>query len=215
MKDFLIIINKNAITSKDAFQLIKDNIARIGYTNPGDFNQPKGDTYKSMKGLTRWLTTLPVNEKPKLVLTKTYSADKYPTYDNYDAINVDKIKDIPYNYSGVMGVPVTILGYNLDNVEIVGKGGDIDWAESECNFFTPPTQDKLDEYKKNDKTWRVQNPYLFKDNQLIKPYNRIFIKIDGMLYCEYTKIDGEYIKGHRPVLNGKQLYSRVLIKKLN
>lgn len=65
-----------------------------------------------------FFTTLDVPEKRKLTLSKTYNPEEYPHYDNYDAINVDRVKDIPYDYDGVMGVPVTILGYDLDDVKI-------------------------------------------------------------------------------------------------
>ena len=60
---------------------------------------------------------------------------------------------------------------------------------------------------------RIQNPYLLKDNKPVMPYNRVFIQLEGLLYGEFTETDGEYIKGHRPVLNGKQMYSRVLIRR--
>lgn len=119
MKDFLLIANKNCITYKEFFPLIKDRKVNIGYTHPGDFDQPEEDVHKSMQGLTRWFTTLSTSGKPPLVLTKTYDPEKYPKYDNYDAINVDRVKDIPWDYDGVIGCPITILDHNLDNVEIL------------------------------------------------------------------------------------------------
>ena len=175
MKDFLLIANKNCITYKEFFPYIKDRKVNIGYTHPGDFDQPEEDTYKSMQGLTRWFTTLSTSSKPPLVLTATYSPEKCPKYDNYDAVNVDRVQDIPYDYEGVMGVPITIFDHNLDNVEIVWKGGDIEWAE-QSDIFTPPPQYIQNEYKHNDETWRVQNPYIITDGKPYCPYNRIFIK---------------------------------------
>ena len=214
MKACLVICNKNAVSGKDTFPFIKDKILTIGYTIPKDYNQPPEDKPKSLQGLTRWITTLATPDKPPLILTKRYEEQRYPKYDNYDAINVNSVKDIPYDYDGVMGVPITVLEKNLDNVVIEGRGGDIEWAETECGFYTPPTEDKAEEYKAGNETWRIQNPYLLVHDKPVVPYNRVFIKLEGLLYGEYTEIDGEYIKGHRPILNGKQMYSRALIKKL-
>lgn len=212
MKDFLLIGNKNCIAHKDFFKLMMDRRVNIGYTRPGDFGQPDGTPLKTLQGLTRWFTTLSVSGKPSLVLTATYSPEKYKRYDNYDAINVDRVKDIPWDYDGVIGCPITIFDHNLDNIEIVWKGGDIEWAE-QSNIFTPPPQDIQNEYKHNDNTWRVQNPYYLENNKPVMPYNRIFIKLDGCLYGDHTIIDGTYIKGHTPIIDGKHLYTRVLIKK--
>ena len=105
MKECLLICNKNAVSGKDTFPFIKDKILTIGYTIPKDYDQPPEDKPKSLQGLTRWITTLATPDKPPLVLTSTYSPEKYPKYDNYDAINVNSIKDIPYDYEGVIGCP--------------------------------------------------------------------------------------------------------------
>lgn len=211
MKDFLLIGNKNCIAHKDFFRLMMDRRVNIGYTRPGDFDQPDGTPLKTLQGLTRWFTTLSVDDKPSLILTATYSPEKYPKYDNYDAINVNRVQDIPYDYEGVIGCPITIFDHNLDNIEIVWKGGDIEWAE-QSGIFTPPPQVIQNEYKHNDKTWRVQNPYYIEDNKLVMPY-RIFIKLDGCLYGDHTIIDGKYIKGHTPIVDGKHLYTRILIRR--
>lgn len=127
-KKFLIIGNKNAITYKEVFPLIKDNKLWLGYTSPGDFIQPNDATPKSMKGLTRWFTNLETKKRTEdLLLFRTYNEKDYPKYDNYDAINVDKVKDIPMDYYGVMGVPITFLdSYNPNQFEIIKfrKGND-------------------------------------------------------------------------------------------
>lgn len=185
MKDFLVITNKNAVTYKEIFPLIKDRILSLGYTIPKDYDQPEEYEYKSLQGLTRWITTLSVTNKPPLVLTATYDPERHRKYDNYDAINVDTIKDIPYDYPGVMGVPITVLGKNLDDVEIVGGYG-----------YSRDT---------DGKAWnaKINGNYIYK---------RILIQLEGLLYGEYTDIDGEYIKGHRPLLDGKQKYTRALIR---
>lgn len=124
-KKFLIIGNKNAITYKEIFPLIKDNKLWLGVTSPEDFIQPKGDK-KNMKGLTRWFTNIEhSNRTYPLDLYKKYNPNDYPKYDNYDAINVDKVTDIPCDYDGVMGVPITFLDkYCPTQFEIVGMAED-------------------------------------------------------------------------------------------
>lgn len=135
MKDFLLLSNINAITYKDFFPLLKDNNVRLGYTptsggmdmyagpnfDPGKKKvkyDENGNMIVNIEGVC-WYTTLPTPNKRKLILTKKYKHDEYPHYDNYNAINVNKVKDIPYDYDCVMGVPITIFGYDLDNVEVI------------------------------------------------------------------------------------------------
>lgn len=118
MKDFLLLANVNAVTYKEFFPLLKEGKARSGYNFNKTlmFETPEGE--KSGPNIA-WLTTLPTPDKKKLILTKTYNEKDYPRYDNYDAIEVGRIKDIPYDYDCVMGVPITIFGYDLDNVEVL------------------------------------------------------------------------------------------------
>lgn len=120
-KRFLIIGNKNAITYKEFFPLLKENKVWIGYNSPAEFITPDGVT-KKINGLTRWFTNLDITKRhEKLILWKNYTPEEYPTYDNYNAINVDKVAEIPCNYDGVMGVPITFLDkYNPEQFEIVG-----------------------------------------------------------------------------------------------
>ena len=109
-KKFLIIGNKNAITYKEIFPYIKDNELWLGITNPDEYRLPNGEITQSVKGLCRWFTNIPHNRRnTPLDLYKKYSADKYPKYDNYDAIEVSKVSEIPMDYNGVMGVPITFL----------------------------------------------------------------------------------------------------------
>lgn len=171
MKDCLIIGNIGAITYKEVFPAFKDKKVFLGYNTRFDFYTTEGYT----KNITScWYTTFKTIQKP-LILTKEYNETDYPRYDNYNAIEVSRIKDIPYDYEGAMGVPITIFQYDLENVEIVWKGGDIEWAE-QSDIFTPPPQDIQNEYKHNDNTWRVQNPYIITNGKPYCPYNRIFIK---------------------------------------
>ena len=119
-KKFLVIGSKNAITYKEFFPLLKSDDVRIGYNNPSEFLQPDGSTKKF--GNIGWFTNLDVTKhNEKLILRKKYTPEEYPTYDNYDAINVDKISDIPVNYEGVMGVPISIMDKcNHEQFEIIG-----------------------------------------------------------------------------------------------
>ena len=95
-KQFLIIGNKNAITYKEIFPLIKENKLWLGYTSPKEFVQPDGTTKKF--GNICWFTNLPTEKREEyLDLFEEYSPDKYPMYDNYLAINVDRVSDIPCN----------------------------------------------------------------------------------------------------------------------
>jgi hypothetical protein len=143
-RKFLIIGNVNAITYKEVFPLIKENMIWLGPSiTSGDrkFNVPDnyplnaagcgvdtdGRKYIRVKGV-RWFTNLDHNKRhEEMDLTCRYSPEEYPHYDNYDAINVDKTSDIPYNYPGAMGVPITFLDkYNPEQFEIIKfrKGND-------------------------------------------------------------------------------------------
>ena len=119
-KKFLVIGNQNAITYKGIFKLIKENKLWLGKNSVKDFLQPSGNIKKF--GNVYWYTNLSHNKRnEKLELYKKYTIDYYPKYDNYDAINVDKVCEIPENYSGTMGVPITFLNvYNKEQFEIVG-----------------------------------------------------------------------------------------------
>ena len=120
-KKFLIIGNKNAIKYKEFFPLLKNDDVWIGCTNVKEFLQPDGSIKKF--GNIGWFTNLDVVKRhEKLVLWKKYSQEEYLKYDNYNAINVNKVSDIPVDYDGVMGVPITFMDkYNPDQFEIVGE----------------------------------------------------------------------------------------------
>lgn len=93
-KKFLIIVNKNAITYKEIFPLLKDNQIWMGVNNVHSFRQPDGSIKKF--GNVGWFTNLPVKKaSEKMVLFKHFSIDEFPVYDNYAAFNVDKVAHIP------------------------------------------------------------------------------------------------------------------------
>lgn len=118
MKQFLIIGNMNAVNY--LCPLIKDNKIWIGFNHCNNFIQPNGEIKKF--GNIGWFTNLN-NEKRNrpLDLYKKYSNEYYPKYDNYDAIEVSKTCEIPMDYDGVMGVPISFLDkYCPNQFEIIG-----------------------------------------------------------------------------------------------
>ena len=121
-KKFLIIGNKNAITYKEIFPYIKSNELWLGITNPDEYRLPNGEITQSVKGLCRWFTNIFHNRRnTELDLFRRYSVEDYPKYDNYDAIEVSRVENIPMDYEGVMGVPITFLDkYCPTQFEIVG-----------------------------------------------------------------------------------------------
>lgn len=135
-KKFLIIGNQNAITYKEIFPLLKDNKMWLGY-KAGDMAFTVPDYYEAREtrywkdengqkwrslGNICWFTNIDIKKRHEdLILIKKYNPKEYPKYDNYDAIEVSKTKDIPYDYEGVMGVPITFMDkYNPDQFEILG-----------------------------------------------------------------------------------------------
>ena len=136
-KKFLIIGNINVVTYKEVFPLIKENKVWLGPSiTSGDrkFNVPDdyplnasgcgvdtdGKRYIRVKGV-RWFTNLDHNKRHEEIdLVCFYSSEDFPSYDNYNAINVGKTSDIPFNYEGMMGVPITFLDkYNPEQFEII------------------------------------------------------------------------------------------------
>lgn len=173
-KKFIIIGNVNAISYKEIFPLIKANLLWLGmsiHSGDREFRVPDhypldaagcrvdetGARYIRVKGV-RWFTNIDIPKRhEELFLFRTYSPDIYPKYDNYDAIEVSKTSDIPKDYDGVMGVPITFLDkYCPEQFEILGASdnGAVD------------EQYKLPHFKKHNE------PYI--KNQ--KAYKRIFIR---------------------------------------
>jgi len=145
-KEFLIIGNQNAITYREVFPLLRDGFVWLGvtggsmkFTVPDDYEPREtrywvdeyGQKWRSM-GNTYWFTNLDHKKRhEELILYKKYSPDEYPTYDNYDAIEVSKVAEIPADYDDVMGVPITFLDkFNPGQFEIVGA------TESEGKGFS-------------------------------------------------------------------------------
>ena len=120
-KDFLLIGNQNDFTLRDIFPLLRDRKVRLGY-NYGSFSfsMPNSSELKKF-GCICWYTSFDVEKPQRLTLTKKYDAKINIKYENYDAINVDRLADIPYDYDDVMGVPITFLDkYNPSHFCISG-----------------------------------------------------------------------------------------------
>lgn len=150
-KKFLIVGNQNALTYKEIFPLIKKDKVWTGYQF-GEMkfrvpasSEPKttrywvdetGQKWRSL-GNAMWLTNIDNERRHReIILTKRYNEIDYPKYDNYDAINVRTINDIPYDYYGIMGVPITIINrYNSKQFEIVGEANH--GSDNEYDLFKP------------------------------------------------------------------------------
>lgn len=155
-KNYLLIGNQNALTYKEIFPLIQNNKAWTGYKF-GDMrfrvpasSEPRktrywvdsdGQKWRSL-GNAMWLTNLDIQRRHKLLeLSKKYDPDKYPKYDLYDAINVKKVSDIPCDYPGIMGVPITIINkYNSEQFEIIGEANH--GSDNEYDLFKPTINGK-------------------------------------------------------------------------
>ena len=141
-KKFVIIGHQNAISYKEIFKLIKKDKLWLGvsiHSGDREFGVPDnyplkaagfrvdedGRKFIRVKGV-RWLTNLDYEKRHEdLILFKKYSKQEYPKYDNYDAINVNKTKDIPVDHEGMMGVPITFMDkYNPDQFKIIGLAKD-------------------------------------------------------------------------------------------
>lgn len=157
-KKFLIIGNVNAITYKEVFPLIKDNLIWLGasihsgdrkFWVPDDYNlnaaacgvDETGRKFIRVKGV-RWFTNLDYKERHEdLILYKKYTPEEYPRYDNFDAIDVGATADIPCDYNGIMGVPITFLDkYNPEQFEILGL------TQIGCHDQCPDTK-RYNDYK--------------------------------------------------------------------
>ena len=198
-KKFLIIGNINAVSYKESFRLIKNNKMWLGasiHSGDREFGVPKdyplnaagcrqdekGNKYIRVKGV-RWFTNMDYKERHEdLILYKRYTPEEYPTYDNYDAINVDKTSEIPMDYDGVMGVPITFLDkYNPEQFDIITLGigeGNFTPTRKYQKFRDPYTKEYISD--KRDFLLYVRNPngkYLTSDDYRVdKCYARILIK---------------------------------------
>lgn len=187
-KKFVIVGHQNAITYKEIFKLIKDNKLWLGFGftgGAGHFINTQYENYATAtdkrEGMIRvsgvhWFTNLDINKRHEsLILYKNYSAEEYPTYENYNAINVNITKEIPMDYAGVMGVPITFLDkYNPDQFEIIGLG----ISNSGIDIGVQPYKPEHKKYRKEiQKRGAVDGDlYMMKNGIVEVPYARILIK---------------------------------------
>lgn len=172
-KKFVIVGNQNAITYKEAFPLLRDDRLWLGYNKVKEFVVPSADHPERGNIVTDgkggliakfgnicWYTNLDIKKRHEdLILYRRYKEDpsRYPKYDNYDAIEVSKVKDIPEDYYGVMGVPITFMdSYNPDQFELIGASDN----------GAVPDEYKLPHFKRHNE------PYI--DGR--KVYKRLFIR---------------------------------------
>lgn len=151
-KKFLIVGHQNAITYKEVFPMIKDNKVWLGYGfkgAAGHFFSPYDDIATAAdhkKGMIRvsgvtWFTNMDIPKRNEFLdLVCRYSPEEYPKYDNYDAIDVGRTADIPCDYPGAMGVPITFLDkYNPEQFELIKfRKGDDDkdlMVNGKCPYF--------------------------------------------------------------------------------
>ena len=202
-KDFLIIGNMNAVGYKDIFHLIMAGKLWLGnkpmgvdmlFNVPPHFakwlkaNKKEGSGYKIIDGVVKgrssaiWFTNLDHKKRHEdLILSAKYKGNKsdYPKYDNYDAINVNRVADIPRDYAGVIGVPITFLDkWNPKQFEIVGIPENLDTYGLKTRAYT--TQEKKNAYFAKFGKPGVYDldaaGVLVKSGLLHKSYGRIFIK---------------------------------------
>jgi len=169
-KEFLIIAPLNAVKYKEIFPLIRDNRIWMGYTHPKEFLLPDGTSKKF--GNVIWLTNLDIPKRHvNLDLRGNYyNSEKYIKYVNYDAIEVGKIHNIPCDYEGEMGVPISFLEHhNPNQFEIIG----MNWSVLENAVLS-------DDIRNNNATARRLNFYLpipdGKGNNYSRMYDRLVIR---------------------------------------
>lgn len=187
-KKFVIVGHQNAISYKEIFKLIKEDKLWLGYGFKGGaahFINKHYEDYATAgdhkEGMIRvsgvhWFTNLDISKRHEdLILYKNYNPEEYPTYENFEAINVDKTKDIPVDYDGYMGVPITFLDkYNPDQFEIIGLG----ISNSGIEIGVQPYKEEHRKYRKEiQKRGAVDGDlYMMKNGIVDVPYARIIIR---------------------------------------
>ena len=154
-KKFLVIGNNNAITYKEIFPLIKENKLWLGFSDNKTMEFVMPDSYEKYNYIDKkgrkigkvpaisWFTNLEHSKRnDEIILYKKYTSEEFPKYDNYDAIEVSRVCEIPKDYNGVMGVPITFLGkYNPSQFEIVGDA--CNGSDSIYDLFKPRLNNKF------------------------------------------------------------------------
>ncbi len=187
-KKFLIIGHQNAVKYKEIFPLMRDNKIWLGFGFRGSAGHFINDTYQNYAtasdkkdGMIRvsgvhWFTNLDIKKRHQdLILYKKYTPKEYQKFENFNAINVDITKEIPCDYSGLMGVPITFMDrYNPDQFEIIGVG----IAKLGLEIGIKPYKPEHKKYRKEiQKRGAVDGDlYMIKDGEVVVPYTRIIIR---------------------------------------
>lgn len=190
-KKFIIIGNTNALTYKEIFRLFKENRLATGYTNFNvgmffivpDYWEKYTKIVDGIKyarvSTSCWFSNMEVTKhNDYLTLYKNYNPADYPKYENYDAINVNTYTDIPCDYDGEMGVPITFLDkYNPKQFRIIGLG----IATSGLEFGVKPYKPEHRKYRKEVQKRGVVDGdlYMMNGDEVVVPYARIIIKRIG------------------------------------
>lgn len=206
-RKFLIIGNMNAVTYREVFSLFKTNKIWYGvsiHSGDREFGVPPyypltaagcrvdedGKKFVRVKGV-RWFTNMDNSQRhERLILYKTYSPDEYPTYDNYDAIEVSKTADVPLGYSGPMGVPITFLDkYNPDQFEILGlTSGRNEFEARPTKRYVNARQIKPDGTESNGGKVNTGGPAFLLEQRPAKVTVYIAENVDGYLVRTYPRI---------------------------
>ncbi|KLE02949.1 adenine-specific methyltransferase EcoRI family protein [Aliarcobacter butzleri] len=187
-KKFIVIGHQNAISYREIFQLMKENKIWLGYGFKGGaahFINKYYENYATAtdrkEGMIRvsgvhWFTNLEIKKRhEELILYRSIKDEKYNKYYNFDAINVNKTKEIPIDCDGIMGVPITFMDkYNPDQFEIIGLG----ISNSGIEIGVKPYTDEHKEYRKRVQKRGAVNGdlYMIIDEEVVVPYARILIK---------------------------------------
>lgn len=185
---FVIVGHQNAIKYKEIFPLIRDNKIWLGFGFKGGAAHFINEHYEDYatasdrkEGMIRvsgvhWFTNLDINKRHEdLILYKKYTPEEYPKFENFDAINVDVTKDIPIDYDGMVGVPITFMDkYNPDQFEIIGVG----IANLGLQIGIKPYKPEHKKYRKEiQERGAVDGDlYMMVDGVVTVPYTRIIIK---------------------------------------
>lgn len=231
-KKFLILGNMNALTYKEIFPLIRDNQLWYGASiHSGDRkfyvpdNYPlkasgcgideNGRRFIRVKGV-RWYTNLDYKARhERLVLWKNYTPEEYPKYDNYDAINVNKYSEIPCDYDGVMGVPITFIDYYCpEQFEIVAfrkgnDGKDLVFTREGEREFNRTFVSLYDVNSRDDKKRRRKNQW---EAYLRENNNQTEIEPIDYFYPLSMPIGGCMNSPKDTMIDGVKKYARILIR---
>ena len=205
-KHYIIIGNMNAVTYKEIFPMIAENRLWLGY-NSGHFWFKVPDSYEVKKtdfkidengqkwrrmGNICWFTNVDIEKRHEnMVLFRNYTPELYPKYDNYDAINVNKTVDIPCDYYGVMGVPITFLDkYNPDQFEIVAFRKGNDGKDLVYSFPNCSQNSNVERERERERETDNSSPILPHTHPQNNGHDDVI----------------------RPVLNGMKLYRRITIR---